>query len=372
MSTKNCYSHFTETKLDIWQEVCWLDTCGILVTKNERIDRETVESAIFLGFKGYIYRMSTKESQSTQKACYLCGSLSIAKSNNRRAIKFKRIHEYFKCADCKSYSLFPKLKIDELNDLYSTRYIENVSPESNGQEQITENRFLKLQEVLEQTDDKETKRFLDYGCGSGAEVVIFATKLSYKSFGVEVENGTRQEAQKKSGCRIFSPEEVLASGDLFDIIFLGDVLEHLNDPLVTLDQIRTLLTPEGFLIVQGPLEGALTLSNLLLSVKAKMLSKSPSMFPPYHVSLATKDSIAKSLKINKFVLQSIFISEPLWPAPKFGSKASLSSPGSLIFSLAKIFDICISKFLNTYGTRFFLLAKPHELELDQTIRGPLP
>ena len=305
--------------------------------------------------------MSMEESQNSQEACYLCGSLSIARSKNRRAIKFKRIHKYFKCADCNSYSLFPKLKVDELNDLYSIKYIDNVNPKSTNQEQITENRFLKLQEILQQTDHKQTKRFLDYGCGSSAEVVSFASKLEYQSFGVEVEEGTRQEAQVNSGCKIFSPEEVLASGHQFDIIFLGDVLEHLNDPLTTLDQVSSLLASEGLLVIQGPLEGAFTVSNLLLSIKANILSKSPSMFPPYHVTLATKDSIVKALNINEFVVKKMFITEPLWPAPKFGSKASLASPGSLIFSVAKIFDIALSKVSKFYGTRFFLLAKPRNL-----------
>jgi len=302
--------------------------------------------------------MSKKETKYSQEACYLCGSLSIVMSKNRRAIKFKRIHKFFKCADCNSYSLFPKLNVDEMNDLYSTKYIENVSPGSNNQEQISENRFLKLQKVLEQMDDKEAKWFLDYGCGSGAEAVTFASKLKYQSFGVEVEESTRQKAKMESGCKIYSPEEVLVAGHRYDIIFLGDVLEHLNDPLATLNQLSALLAPEGLLIIQGPLDGALTVSNLLLSVKANALSKSPSMFPPYHVSLATKDSIAKALNINEFVIQKMLITEPIWPAPKFGSKASLASPGSLIFSIVKIFDIAISRASKGYGTRFFLLAKP--------------
>ena len=302
--------------------------------------------------------MSKKETKYSQEACYLCGSLSIVMSKNRRAIKFKRIHKYFKCADCNGYSMFPKLNVEEINDLYSTKYIENVNPEFNSQEQITENRFLKLLEALEQFDDKEAKRFLDYGCGSSAEVVTLASKLKYQSFGVEVEESTRQKAKMESGCKIYSPEEVLVAGHRYDIIFLGDVLEHLNDPLATLNQLSALLAPEGLLIIQGPLDGALTVSNLLLSVKANALSKSPSMFPPYHVSLATKDSIAKALNINEFVIQKMLITEPIWPAPKFGSKASLASPGSLIFSIVKIFDIAISRASKGYGTRFFLLAKP--------------
>lgn len=301
--------------------------------------------------------MSMEESQFSAEACYLCGSTSISASKNRRAIKFKRIHIYYKCTNCNSYSLFPKLINDELNDLYSTKYIENVSPKSSDQENLTENRFLRLYEVLEQTEEKETKRFLDYGCGSSAEVVKFASQLRYQSFGVEVEKGTRQEAQLNSGCKIFSPKEVMASGHLFDIIFLGDVLEHLNDPLITLNQVYSLLAPEGLLVIQGPLEGAFTVSNLLLSIKANILSKSPSTFPPYHVSLATRDSVKKAMNINEFVVKELIISEPLWPAPRLGSGESLASLTSFIFSLAKVIDVALSKVLEFYGTRFFLLAK---------------
>ena len=200
----------------------------------------------------------------------------MAISRNRRAISFHRLHKYYKCSKCKSYSLFPKLENDEIKDLYSIKYIQDVNPEFNMNEQITVSRFLNLQEMLGKVENYKSKRFLDYGCGATAEVIVLASNLGYKAFGVEVEAGTRQEAHLKSNCQIFSPEEALASGAQFDIVFLGDVLEHLSNPLVVLNQTQTLLALNGFLIIQGPLEGAVTISNTLLSVKARLLSKSPS------------------------------------------------------------------------------------------------
>lgn len=252
--------------------------------------------------------------------------------------------------------MFPKLENHETEDLYSTKYIEDVSPEFKMNEQGTVSRFLSLQKTLEQIENHETKQFLDYGCGATAEVIILASKLGFKAFGVEVEAGTRQEAHLKSNCQIFSPKEVLASGARFDIIFLGDVLEHLSNPLVVLDQAQTLLTPNGFLIIQGPLEGAITISNTLLAVKARLLSNFPSKFPPYHVSLATKESIVKALKINGLTTKNLVISEPFWPAPKFGSRSSFASITAFIFSFVKILDIAASKVSKNYGTRFFLIA----------------
>lgn len=290
------------------------------------------------------------------KACYLCNSSSITVSSNRRSISFHKTHNYYRCDECKSYSLFPKLENHEIEDLYSTKYIEDVNPEFNMDEQVTINRFSHLQESLEKVENPGSRNFLDYGCGATAEVIIFASNLGFKSFGVEVEAGTRQEAQLISNCQIFSPEEVLASGAQFDIIFLGDVLEHLSNPLEVLDQVQALLSPTGHLIIQGPLEGATTISNTLLSVKARLLSKSPSKFPPYHVSLATKDSIVKALKINELTIQKFVITEPVWPAPKFGSRSSFVSVAALIFSFVKILDMAISRVVTHYGTRFFLIA----------------
>jgi len=293
---------------------------------------------------------------SDKEFCFLCGSHSIAVSRNRRSINFQRLHWYYKCRVCKAFSLFPKLKDEEIQDLYSRKYMEDVNPDFGLNEQVTLSRFSNLLSELKRMENPTDHSFLDYGCGATAEVVSLASTLGFRAFGVEVEEGTRQEAEQRSRCKIFSPETVMTSGIYFDIIFLGDVLEHLCDPLVVLKQMEALLAPDGHLILQGPLEGAGTISNALVSVKAQLLSKSPSKFPPYHVSLATRDSIVTALKTNGFVIQKLTITEPLWPAPKFGSRASFKSLAALIFSFVKIADIFISKLFPNFGTRFFLIA----------------
>lgn len=277
-------------------------------------------------------------------------------SRNRRSIIFHKLHKYYRCSECKSYSLFPKLEDNEIEDLYSPKYIADVNPELNMSEQITVSRFLNLQETLERKENQKNTRFLDYGCGATAEVIILASNLGYEAFGVEIEVGTRQEAHLQSNCQIFSPIEALASGAKFDIIFLGDVLEHLCDPLEVLEQVQALLSPYGLLIIQGPLEGAITISNTLLSIKARLLSKFPSKFPPYHVSLATRRSIVKALEINGLTTKKLVVTEPLWPAPKFGSRSSIVSVTAFIFSLTKILDMAVNKVFSHYGTRFFLIA----------------
>lgn len=277
-------------------------------------------------------------------------------SQRRRSIKFYKIHSYYRCHDCKAFSLFPKLEDGEIENLYSASYIEDVNPEFNLNEQVVFNRFLKLQETLQEYNTQGSREFLDYGCGANAEVLLLASDLGYKANGVEVEATTREKAALKSGCPVLSPEELLTSGKEFDFIFLGDVLEHLCDPLDVLSRMESALSSKGLLIIQGPLEGSLTISNTLLSIKAKLLSKKPSEFPPYHVSLATRKSIVRALKINGLSLQKFIVNEPLWPASRFGTKSSIVSFSAFAFSFTKLIDMILSKIITNYGTRFYLLA----------------
>ena len=99
--------------------------------------------------------------------------------------------------------MFPKLKSEEIKDLYSKEYIEDVNPNFDLNEQVTVSRFSNLLRELKRVGNPTDQTFLDYGCGATAEVVILASDLGFRAFGVEVEEGTRLEAEQKSNCKIF-------------------------------------------------------------------------------------------------------------------------------------------------------------------------
>jgi 2-polyprenyl-3-methyl-5-hydroxy-6-metoxy-1,4-benzoquinol methylase len=243
--------------------------------------------------------------------------------------------------------------------LYSTSYIENVSPESPLDYESDKERFVKLIDFLSTVANPNLKYFLDYGCGATADTVIIAKAIGFQSFGVEVSEKTRTEAKKVGMCEIFSPEELTSAQLRFDIVFMGDVLEHVSDPIALLKSVQKILNVNGTLIIQGPLEGALTISNFLVAIKAKLLFKRPSVFPPYHVSLATQNSVKKMLRTSGLYASRFEITEPYWPAPRIGTRKSFSSLSKFLLSLAKAVDIGIHKVNKIYGTRFFLIAQNH-------------
>lgn len=289
--------------------------------------------------------------------CFLCGSNRVKRTRERRPVHFHVDRYFYKCKDCKAFSLWPKLENWEIQKLYSINYIGDVAPPSSLDSETDKARFSKLELYLTSLDNQGEKLYLDFGCGASADTVIMAKALGFQAFGVEVAEDTRKQANFVSGCEIYSPEEILTIQHRFDVVFMGDVLEHVMDPISLLESAQKCLKPEGTLIIQGPLEGAVTLSNFFVSIKAQIFFNRPSAFPPYHVSLARKRSILKILKMRKLTVVNMEVTEPYWPAPRLGSKDSFVSPSKFVLSLTKLVDIGIHKIMKSYGTRFILIAK---------------
>ena len=104
-------------------------------------------------------------------------------------------------------------------------------------------------------------RLLDFGCGDGA-FLTEARKRGFDAIGVELDAGAREVARRNSGRRVLSLEEVIKSGMPFDVIHLGDVLEHLPAPAETLRQLEFLLSPDGVFFFEGPVEENASLVRL--------------------------------------------------------------------------------------------------------------
>ena len=98
-------------------------------------------------------------------------------------------------------------------------------------------------------------KVMDYGCGVGAFLKALAQER-FTPFGVEFDEDAAQFASQNARCETASVDYFLALTDKpkFDAIHLGDVMEHLPDPISTIKQLLGYLKPGGLLFVEGPLE----------------------------------------------------------------------------------------------------------------------
>ncbi len=98
-------------------------------------------------------------------------------------------------------------------------------------------------------------KVMDYGCGVGEFLKALAQE-GFIPYGVEFDEDAARFAARNANCETFSVDHFLALTDKpkFDAIHLGDVLEHLPDPVGTIKQLLGYLKPDGLLFVEGPLE----------------------------------------------------------------------------------------------------------------------
>ena len=96
---------------------------------------------------------------------------------------------------------------------------------------------------------------LDYGCGGGAFLKVLSSN-GFFPFGVEYGSDVAKHARDITACEVMSVEKFLALSPKpsFDVIYLGDVLEHLSNPIDSLNTILPFLKTGGILFVEGPLE----------------------------------------------------------------------------------------------------------------------
>ena len=98
---------------------------------------------------------------------------------------------------------------------------------------------------------------LDVGCSNG-EFLFLAKKRGFNSFGVEVNKNTANIAIS-NGLEVFHGklEDAKFNDDYFSVVYLGDVIEHVEDPEALLKFAHRLLRPHGVLILETPDESCL-------------------------------------------------------------------------------------------------------------------
>ncbi len=111
-------------------------------------------------------------------------------------------------------------------------------------------------------------RLLDVGCGEGFVLKAFSRDgwdvngLDFSTAGVMGINP--EVADRVEQGDIFTLLETwVASGRTCDVIWLGNVLEHVLDPLALLDRLRSLAKPDTVLVVTVPNDGTEYQESLL-------------------------------------------------------------------------------------------------------------
>jgi SAM-dependent methyltransferase len=198
-------------------------------------------------------------------------------------------------------------------------------------------------------------RFIDYGCGDGALVRAAAT-LGWDALGVEFDGAVAARVSARTGLRVVGIHAA-AMEPPADVVHLGDVIEHLTDVDRQLPAILRLVKPGGLLLAQGPLEAHANVFTWVLHL-ARLVRRTPSSIPPYHVVLAT--ATGQRRLFTRCQLQPIdfVIREVAWPAPaRLGIRDATQLRVVALYALRKASQAVTRLTRGRWGNRYFYAGR---------------
>ncbi len=181
------------------------------------------------------------------RACPFCGSTAAGPAYPYETHWDGQHYRYLRCSSCRTTYVDPAPSAAALERFYdqAAYHSEHYDVQHENSQQTT---LPQVRHLLKADGD-----LLDFGCGNGFFLKA-AAAVGFRPEGVELDEKTREWATANSGCDVNSLEAVEASGRRYDVIHLGDVLEHLPDPKALMLRLEALLKPDGRFFIEGPLE----------------------------------------------------------------------------------------------------------------------
>ncbi len=221
-------------------------------------------------------------------ACPLCGSPSF------RELPFEYRHGGAtfpggECVKCGLRGLTVQPAPEEFPRLYAREYFEGGDVRcGHVGDYFAERPALLLDGAhlaawFESLHGGKPGRLLEVGCASGA-VLEAAAHRGWTVQGVEYSADAAADA-RAHGVPVFLGglhDAALPAGS-YDVVFMGDVLEHVPDPAATLHEVSRLLTPGGALALRGPMATHSIARQLGLGVMRVLGRRLVLDEPPYHL-----------------------------------------------------------------------------------------
>ena len=163
----------------------------------------------------------------------------------------------YECSTCLFAFLYKRPEYRELEKYYNSGYFQNSNTYQdyfNYAKAIIELNYCpRLHRLSQFIPDFHKKRVLDVGCAAGGSLALLK-KMGAEISGIELSETACKIAKEYFNLDlIHAPiEKISFKEESFDIIFLFDVLEHLEEPSKILERLISSLAPEGFLSVTVP------------------------------------------------------------------------------------------------------------------------
>ena len=311
--------------------------------------------------------------QRIASTCPVCGPVQL------RVLPFRYVfHDRFlygvRCESCSLVFVHPQPTREEIRSFYTEEYFVQCS-ESCG----AHGRHAYMEEVAQSGTERPRAaarldrvvlqqlgrrgRLLEVGCGPGFLLDEFR-KLGWQVLGLEISPFAVQFAREHLGLSVelgdIEPERF--PGAQADAVFLGDVLEHLPEPVGALRTVRHWLSPGGVAIIAVPSTLNLLSARLGLIGYGMRRRFKTLRIPPYHLFEYTPSTLPRVIRAAG--LRPVWLRQSAVPLGKMGLRGSpLENAGKVTLQLMAHAS---AHLLNRGGDRLLAAAiRP----LDETLAG---
>ena len=154
-------------------------------------------------------------------------------------------------------------------------------------------------------------RVLDVGCSSG----YLARPLAARGntvVGIELDAGAAREAEEYCERVLVGDVETMELAldeRSFDVVLLGDVIEHLREPVDTLRRLRRFLRPGGRLVLSTPNVANWAIRLSLLGGRWRYTDRG--ILDRTHTHLFTRATLREAIESAGYVVDRIDFSAPM-------------------------------------------------------------
>ncbi len=258
-----------------------------------------------------------------KRNCSLCGQ-----SNFRLKYKLKKFN-ILSCYNCGLLTRDVIFNKKEIKELYSKNYFCKLQ-----KDYFSAGFSKKLKDSLRVKDFKgrldkikeygkiQKKRILDIGCATGIFLKICKDE-GWDTYGVEISNFAGEFARKTYDLKIFIGElyKTKYKSNFFDVTTGWDLIEHVEDPVKLLEEIKRILKPGGYIALETTMVDSLLfiIADIVYRITFGKFKKLVEIAYPIHhanhFSRKTLETILKKLdfKIVKKENLEIFYEETSLP-----------------------------------------------------------
>ncbi len=195
---------------------------------------------------------------------------------------------------------------------------------------------------------KPSGEFFEIGCGMGY-FLEFARRNGYSVSGIEYAELGVRTCQTKFGLDVQrgSFEDLSVQPQRYDVMFMGDVLEHLVQPLDMLRKAHSMLRPSGVLAAEVPSMFNSVTGRLAVGGMRMMRTQKKMAMPPYHVNEFTPRTLRSMIERAGFKRCLI--------VQRIKAPSAITLRGSMIEKIAKKAlqypNYALTKSLGIFGDR---------------------